>query len=338
MAFRVLRSLGFLVSSLCLAGCGDGTFSELGAEPDWDFQAEGTATENAELIATEVYGPLYVEPGRFVGESSIKPWSSWWYPIWENTFFAPSPKGDAAPLQKYDRYCRKVLNRNTSAADIERTQIYDPRAAGWSGLCHAWALASIMEPEPKQEVSRSGIRFTVGDQKGLLLKTYDNVTGLKRFGERNNARWNDDYSDIDPNQFHRFLQAELFENKLPFLMDHDAGYEVWHAPVWKAITRIEQSKDEPDVVHVQTWLASASPHVEDRDFTGTLEVIRSYTYDLTGEWETPQRLLVRSGQWTHRSRWDHPDFLIPKPTFVKRQSRNTEIDVAAVDFILKKKP
>ncbi len=46
------------------------------------------------------------------------------------------------------------------------------------------------------------------------------------------------------------------------------------------------------------------------------------------------RFMVTSGRWTDRSRWDHPDFVIPKPEALTRKSRNAQIDVDVVDAIL----
>jgi len=335
MAFRLLRPLGFFISCVSVAGCGDDAFSEVAEDSaDLELQADATDAETADLVATDVYGPLYVEIGRFVAEAKVKPWSSWWFPISEDTLFKETSQAELSPLQKYDRYCRTVLHRETNAADFERTRIYKPNAPGWAGLCDAWAVASIMEPEPTEDVTRDGIHFTVGDLKALLLKIHERPAGLKHFGKRNDAKWNDEYADIYPHQFHRFLQAELFDRGLPFIMDHDAGYEVWSSPVWKAITKIEKSSDQPDVVRVQTWLLSASPHVNNPNFTGTLQVINLYTYDLIGQWGADNRFSVESSRWTERSRWDHPDFLIPKPEAVARQSRNPQIDASAVDAIL----
>src|SRR5262245_42111757 len=105
MAFRLLRSLGFVISCLSLAGCGDDAFSALAEDsPDLELQADATDAEDTGLVATDVYGPLYVEIGRFVGEARIKPWSSWWFPISEDTLFKETPNGDLSPLQKYDQY------------------------------------------------------------------------------------------------------------------------------------------------------------------------------------------------------------------------------------------
>jgi hypothetical protein len=319
---------------VCLIGCGDDALSLLGEESTGlDLQANATLPDNTPLVATELYGPLYVKSGELTAESTTKPWSSWWFPVWQDTLFARTSDGDPAPLEKYDRYCRKALWKNTSAAEFERTQIYDARAEGWGGLCHAWALASIMTAEPARGVTRNGIHFTVADLKALLLKTYENVPDLKHFGRRNFGNWDDNYADIAPDQFHSLLQAELFKKGLPFLMDYDAGEEVWYAPVWKASTRITQDKKQPDVVHVETWLLSASADV-DKNYVGTQAVSRRYTYDLVGTWQADQRFLVKSGQWTDRSRWDHPDYLIAKPETVKRASRNSQIDAAVVDAIV----
>ena len=43
----------------------------------------------------------------------------------------------------------------------------------WWGLCHAWAPAAILEPEPLEPVSYNGVDFSVSDIKALLITMYD---------------------------------------------------------------------------------------------------------------------------------------------------------------------
>ena len=338
MASRCLLSLAVVVSAVSITGCGGADPPPDSAEKDssdLELRAGDPRAGDLASVATDVYGPLYVQAGNFTGEATPKAWSSWWYPTREDTLFR-SKSGVLSPLEKYDRYVREVLRRSSSAAEFERKNLYDPYAAGWSGLCDAWAIASIMEPEPTHDIIRHGIRFTVGDQKALLIKTYEDVQGLRLIGQRNDAQWDSVYADIYPDQFHIVLKAELLDGGRPFIMDHDAGIEVWNTPVWKAIVEVKEDPTDAATVHVRTTVVTASPFVDDRDYTGTLEVTRTYTYDLVGAWEADRRFKVTSGRWTDRSRWDHPDFVIPKPTSLTQKSRNTEINVDVVSAILQR--
>jgi hypothetical protein len=43
----------------------------------------------------------------------------------------------------------------------------------WFGICHAWAAATILWPEPKHEVTRNGVTFRVQDIKALMTLVHD---------------------------------------------------------------------------------------------------------------------------------------------------------------------
>ena len=191
-----------------------------------------------------------------------------------------------------------------------------------------------MEPEPRMPMRAHGIDFRVSDLKALLLKTYEGVADLKIFGQRYDGKWDSVYEDIYPDQFHRFMQAELFEKGQPFVMDHDAGIEVWNVPVWKAQTLITADPQDKHTVHVHTWVFTASPHVQDYNFVGTDQVIHEYFYDLHGTRQATGGFLVSGGEWTDRSRWDHPDYVTPRPNTINRKSWNTRMDIKMVDMIL----
>lgn len=347
MASRVAFSCALVALCALQAGCG-GTGSAdgdqlAGSGPNDDgnclesdegcagSDGEGGETPNnpEDPPAQILY---YVEEGEITAEASRKPWSSWWYPIWETTMFE-GEEGQLSPLEKYDAFSRKILNRPTIAASIERNDFYDPRAETWAGLCDAWAIASIMEPEPKSARQYGEIRFEVGDQKALLLKTYENISKLPLIGDRFDGAWDDEYADVAPHLLHQVIADELVGRRRAFLIDQDAGPEVWNAPAFRVISQIERDAEDEELVHVRTWLYIASPHVDDHNFVGTIEETHEYTYDLEGTWEG-DRFGVRSGVWTDRSRWDHPDYAIKLPAELKRGSFNKAIDVKTVDLIL----
>ena len=106
-----------------------------------------------------------------------------------------------------------------------------------------------------------------------------------------------------PEQFHRFLEVQLFEKKQPFVMDHDAGIQIWNVPVYKANFSMDGVPGNPDAVFVRTWLYSAETSATDaRDFVGTKEAVREYNYLLKGKRNDVGQLVVDSGYWPARAR------------------------------------
>jgi len=284
------------------------------------------------------YGKAVVKEGQFHVSADKMPWSSYWYPTHDRQIFEDSDEGAESTLRRYDRYAERIKPNSQSSRDFEEENGYDPQSGGWAGLCHAWALASIMEDEPTKAVYKNGIKFRVQDLKALLIKTYENSFPKVFYGQRNNADWQSIYEDIYPEQFHTILMAELFEKKQAFIMDYEAGFQIWNVPVYRAKVKIEKDPDNPSVVHVSTTLTTASPRVEST-FVGTSPLPFTYKYDLYGNWEAPDRFVVDYGIWVKRgytdSRRSHPDFIVVKPDKVDRKSANEFIDVEIVDKILK---
>ena len=278
------------------------------------------------------------------------PWSSWWFPKKEKTLFDDTTAGGMSALKKYDLFRSARVPGSGSAADYERKS-FKPNSLSWEGLCDAWSIASITSPEPKHPVivkfadPQKSITFDIVDLKALLLKTYEAVddTTLKYYGQKftgDEDGWV--FPDMFPDQFHRFLEVQLFERKLPFIMDHDPGPEVWNVPVYKANYSIEAVPGSPNSVLVKSWVFSAEQvSADDKSFVGTREASREYNYILTGVKTSSGDLRVNAGYWIKTphgvdSRRDHPDYIttIPNPSKIVRKSWNPEIDIKLVDEIL----
>lgn len=285
-------------------------------------------------MATNEYGALVVKEGEFSSQSKITPWSSWWFPSNRRYLFDRSSEDLLAPLQKYDLFARKSHDIEANAAEFEETEIFNPSEVAWAGLCHAWAIASVLHTEPISNVVLKGINFTTGDQKALLLKSYENVSNLKIYGQRFDGNRLDDYDDVYPDQFHKLVQVYLFDNKLPLLMDYDPSFSVWTVPVY--ITKFIIKKDSDTSAMVQAWVTMASPFVDSPEYIGTKRIVKSYEYRLNGSWSHGE-LTVTSSEWLNDSRYDHPDYLIGYPKDAKRSSLNTQLDANIVDEILGKK-
>jgi hypothetical protein len=284
--------------------------------------------------------------------AKVKPWSSHWFPKAEKDLFE-NGAGTSA-LEKYDLARATVSGKESRAAAIEK-EGYRPDAVKWEGLCDAWAIAAILFPEPARErrlrlnggyhdLKNELVTFSVGDQKALLLKTLEAVPAeaLKVYGQKFQGDFeNWIYPDLLPEELHRFVEKQLFERREPFVMDHDAGVEVWNEPVYKANYKISAVNGREDAVFVRLWLYSASPlRQAEKDRTGTKDVVREYNYFLYGKPDGQGNLVVDGGEWAKGdlvdSRRDHPDFVfvISDPAAVKRHSHNPEIDASIVDQII----
>lgn len=308
---------------------------------------------------TREFGPVVIPlkqlPFRSgLGASEIKPWSSWWYPKKDDVLFKDPSNKILSLFSKYDFYRKKRSEAAHerapgSASEWERSH-YNPKSLPWEGLCDAWSIASISKPEPKRPVTVTAkgksVTFSVGELKALLLKTYEAVDdqGLKYYGQKFTGDFNGwIYPDIFPEQFHRFLEVQIFKNRQSFIMDHDPGVEVWNNPVFKANYVIEKVPDNANAVLVKAWLYTAEPtQSAEKDLVGTREAMREYTYILTGTQNANGDLVVNAGYWIkgasgNDSRKDHPDYFIQiaHPENLVRKSWNPEIDVTVVDEILK---
>ncbi len=292
-----------------------------------------SSVANKDLQVTKEYGSLSVNEGEFTGTSQITPWSSWWFPTKDKYLFESSNEKTLAPLQKYDAYNKENSGVDSESALFERMEIYDPSEVNWAGLCHAWAIASVLHVEPKVSIIKNNISFSVADQKALLLKSYESPIGLKFYGKRNNGGFEDDFNDIYPDQFHRMAQVFLFERKLPFLMDYDPRFPVWTVPIYNIKFKIVKLNETSALV--KAWLSTASPNVDSPNFVGTKKSVKFYEYKLYGQW-TGGALKVTNSEWVNDSVFDHPDYLIAYPDAVKRQSLNLKLDVNKINEIIGK--
>ena len=327
---RILPEIATVVTVLGLGACarenGPVPAATAAADPVPGEVSPGRRDEELST-ATAAFGPLIVRGGEESHEAAVKPWSAWWYPVRDTALFEGNKPGES-PLEKYDLYMKKVHHEDPGAAAFERDNLYDPRASGWEGHCNAWSLASVMEAEPVAPVIRGGVSFGVGDQKALLIKSYESVPGIRQFGQRYDGDRFSVYEDIYPDQLHRVIQDQLVDKGRPFIIDKEPGVAVWNFPIWKADTVIRPDTTDASRVHVTLWLHGASPFVSDPEFKGTLPLVFRYTYDLVGEpVDLPlgRSLRVVWGEWTGESRDYHPDFVTVLPDAREHSSRNEKI-------------
>jgi len=115
---------------------------------------------------------------------------------------------------------------------------------GWFGLCHAWAPAAILEPEPRNAVTYNGVTFKVNDLKALLTFVY-NAVETRFLSQRCNAVSSDGGVVMDPNSrpldsacrdtnpgaLHIVLANFLGLRGESFVEDRTFDSEVWNQPL-----------------------------------------------------------------------------------------------------------
>ena len=323
-----MKYISILLVSIIVASCNSNSDKIVYKD---NVNAYSTLSKNAQ-VTTEL-GALTVREGDSLAETKIIPWSSWWFPTKDKYMFENANPKMLAPLEKYDLFVKENYGTDPESALFEKMEIYNPSEVNWAGLCHAWAMASVLHAEPKNAIMVKGIAFSVADQKALLLKSYENADGLKIYGSRNNGSYNDDFNDIYPDQFHRFVQVYLFEKHLPFLMDYDPSFPVWTVPVYNV--KFSISKIDETSAHVKAWVTIATPFVDDPNYVGTKKSTKFYEYKLVGTWQGSD-LIVTGGEWINDSVYDHPDYVIAYPDTVKRASRNTKLEIDKIDEIVGK--
>jgi hypothetical protein len=212
----------------------------------------------------------------------------------------------------------------------------------WFGICHAWAPAAVMEPEPIHPVTHNGVSFKVNDIKALVTAAYDE--GLQtqflsgRCDEKGDSIEKDengypvppDCADTNPGSFHVVVANLLGIQRRSFVEDRTWDYEVWNQPIrdfevtkdevitaTEAMELIGQSGDTytpnaeaATLRHLNTtlrYIAESPQHVDGH----LASQIDTYTgedkYDYILELNAAGAII--GGEWVGDSVLDHPDFL-----------------------------
>ncbi|MFZ2630271.1 MAG: hypothetical protein WA081_02445 [Desulfosalsimonadaceae bacterium] len=224
--------------------------------------------------------------GTLISADSL-PWSGYWWPSANGGLATGFDyREHPSPIEKY-----LLLTTGVSSGPLKDwylNRYYDPDAVSWSGLCPYWARASMLENYDILPSSENNMIVRVGDKKGLLTLCHD-------FGNLAQS------SGDDPVDFHYWLFEYIQDQGQPFLADLSAGEEVWYYPIYG----FEMSSSTSGRTQsVKTAILFAADNVSP-DYIGTLELTRSYTYDLyyndQGE--------ITGGSWTGKSVNNHPDAL-----------------------------
>jgi hypothetical protein len=295
----------------------------------------------AVLLLLLVGSPLQAQVQPEEGTATIRPWSGWWWPAHSGHLVLGYLYGDPGALYKHDQ----VSGRHAAAWERKAPYHFTPGGPDWWGHCHAWAAASILEPEPRREVTQNGVTFHVGDLKGLLSEAHFSDKPAF-YGQRSFGNPEDDFQDMYPQEVWSVLRQQIYQNKLAVIFDLAPGPEVWSYPAYRYQIRF-QPIDEASY----RSLAAAALPLEKRPRAADLPGAIAYTGQLSlwgatfgvypdflGTATTQHDYLfvfrVRGGvlapgsdHWVGKNVQDHPDFAWYP---VARAQENPELDYLLV--------
>ncbi|ETP42533.1 hypothetical protein F442_10567 [Phytophthora nicotianae P10297] len=216
----------------------------------------------------------------------------------------------------------------------------------WYGICHAWAPAALLEPEPNCAVDYNGVTFQPMDIKALISEVYDGsslatvFTGARFYGPDSGdstdeyGRYSDSSRrDIGPGFMHVALANIIGRFNASVVMDVTAGAEVWNQPIYsyKVLTQREMTPSDAAnqyfqvptypfnneaqrIMYVETTVSWMVETFEDGGLVSSGRASKyenSKTYKYLLELDNDYNIL--GGEWVEDSQSDHPDFLwLPK--------------------------
>lgn len=235
------------------------------------------------------------------GRVEVLPWTGYYWPIFEggignryaDTTFPRSQKfkdnydyyeknylktldpdrvflQKLSPAEKYDYILNDQNWRLTQAVWADGKYYLDSygKVESWMGICHGWAAASFMVPEPKKTISlsldnnRGELIVYPHDLKALVSQLWAEAPVKHQFlGGRCREKYPEVDSggriispecfDVNPAQWHLVLTHMLGREQKTFIMDATYDYEVWNQPLFNyklkyfnPITRDEGSMKE----------------------------------------------------------------------------------------------
>lgn len=248
-----------------------------------------------------------------------------------------------SPAEKFDLYQNRYdfpltqfEQRRTQAAVNSRGEV-----PTWFGLCHGWAVASLLEQQPGPVAvvtNQDGLEipFYTSDIGALLTHVYAFSTTPGRYmGTRCNVAAHDiDYDendrvvmrqcrDLNPGSLHLALTQMLglpeSEDRQPFTLDVTATDEVWNYPVVgyevESLEVEDYDRDDDDLAEYRADGTAQLAHVDMKVYVvggaapharpvSPQRFIKTETYAYTLELDEDGRII--GGEWNSRER---PDFM-----------------------------
>ena len=260
-----------------------GCANEVGEPTQFDKPDGSTKTEAEEWMSSDapsLFGAnlkyTLAELPR-TGGPQVAPWAASYWPTYEDSInykwdgasseSAPAKYGRAfgvsgvedavSSFRGIDSNSSRKTCKLTSEckSDLgEECAIRDGKTEGkcvptWWGVCHAWAPAAILTPEPKHAVTHNGVTFKVNDLKALVTLSHDGVVNKfvslrcnkdDRPGAEDGERVEYDENgrpvdracrDSNAGSFHVLITNYLGIQQSSFVFDQTFDDEVWNQPL-----------------------------------------------------------------------------------------------------------
>lgn len=358
---------------LLAAGCDtDAELGEFAASPATNHRAWGTSDDPG-LLGDDFEHTFASLPTS--GEAKTAPWAGNYWPTYrDNLNYRWDGDDNLSPAGKYaaaferdgleDRVSAEfgiesITSAKTCSTDDDCTKANGEVCAKrfgedegrcietWFGICHAWAPAAIMEPEPISPVTHNGVEFKVNDIKALVSLQYTEGLDVKFMslrcndkGKGDDAMEYDEYgnpkadacADTNAGSFHIAVTNLLGIQGVSFVEDRTFDYEVWNQPVRsytvtssKEVTAAEANSlagvtdgtsdyqfndDAVSFRHITLDLRyiTESPQTMDGNLAATIDTYtRTDNYEYVLELDADGKII--GGEWVGDSKTGHPDFL-----------------------------
>lgn len=262
------------------------------------------------LFLLSIRAPAQAQQVEEASADSV-PWSGWWWPAVKGHLVL-GYREEPGALVKHDF----ITGRHAVSWEQQAIYHFDPQGEIWWGHCHAWAAASLLEPEPRRDVAQGLVIFHVGDIKGLLTEAHYNDHAAF-YGQRFNGLPGDDFQDMAPSLVWSVLRKYIHDNHVGLVFDLDPGVAVDSHPVYRYRVTTQPAADGQWEGKITIWYAI---YQVNPDYLGTDVEQRDYTF--TFQMQNGQ-MVTGTDHWIEASLMDHPDFAWYP---IERAQGNPELD------------
>jgi hypothetical protein len=274
--------IGLVASAGCVTeGDNKPDQSDVKGGPEGKAEAWGSA-DNPALFSNSLEYRLAELPRN--GEARNIPWAGSYWPVYEDSINKKwAGANSQSPAAKYgqafgvtgvedgvSRYhgVDAHATRTACTTDSQCNSTFGEKCAKrdgatdgrciptWWGICHAWAPAAILFPEPKQAVTYNGVEFKINDIKALVTLAFDRTQTkfvslrcdkldseqeitFDKYGRPTGS--SSECRDTNPGTWHVLITNYLGKQGESFVYDRTWDAEVWNQPIrGYRITQMEE--------------------------------------------------------------------------------------------------
>jgi hypothetical protein len=264
-------ALGLSLVGACVEDDGKPDESDVKGGPEGKAEAWGSS-DRPELFSSSLEYRINELPKT--GEARNIPWASNYWPVYEDSINHKwNGAGTEAASTKYgrafgvtgvedavsryhgidsnssrtacttDSQCNSAIGEACAKREGQTNGRCIPT---WWGICHAWAPAAILLPEPKKAVTYNGVEFKVNDIKALLTLVHDRTetrfvslrcnqldasqeVAFDKYGRPTGTSLS--CGDTNPGTFHVLMANYFGKQGESFVYDRTWDGEVWNQPL-----------------------------------------------------------------------------------------------------------